>query len=205
MLALTVPALRLLTATSPPLQTPAFGAILDSVELVPAVKLYLWYVTPWWLDDFSGGRITTDLPSRKLFYFADGPGTPATLLATYTDLRHSEPWAALAGSRTNGSPAPQAMLDAATGYLRELHPSVGSIPDPVGSAFSSWGADPHETGWHFWRAGAKSDDVIAAAPQVDPTLPIHICGEAFSRAQAWVEGALVSGAAVVERILAADA
>ena len=70
----------------------------------------------------------------------------------------------------------------------------------MGSALMYWGADPHEVGWHFWRAGANSDEILRAAPQPDATLPVYIANEAFSRRQSWVEGALEAAEAVVARL-----
>jgi monoamine oxidase len=92
------------------------------------------------------------------------------------------------------------MVDAATRQLREVHPRVDAVPEPAGSAFSHWGADPHETGWHYWRAGSRSDDVIAAARQPIDGVDLYLCGEAFSHAQGWVEGALDSARDVVDRL-----
>src|SRR5439155_13624141 len=42
---------------------------------------------------------------------------------------------------------------------------------------------------------------IDLAVQPDPALPIHLCGEVFSRHGAWVEGALGTASTVVDRIL----
>jgi monoamine oxidase len=42
---------------------------------------------------------------------------------------------------------------------------------------------------------------MALAPQPEPELPIYVAGEAFSRAQAWVEGALETADRVVQRLL----
>lgn len=200
-LALPAPALRLLVAGSPPLTTPVIDGMLESVDLWQAAKLYLWFDSPWWRDGFLAGRTTTDLPPRKLYYFDSRPTGPAALLAAYTDGRDVEPWATLADGAPAGSAATVDMLVAASDHLRALHPSTPHIPPPVGSAFIHWGADPHETGWHYWRAGARSDAVIAAAPQPDPGLDLYVCGEAFSRSQAWVEGALETGASVVSKLL----
>ena len=44
--------------------------------------------------------------------------------------------------------------------------------------------------------------MIDLAAQPDPSLPIHICGEVFSRRGAWVEGALETADAVASRLLA---
>jgi monoamine oxidase len=65
-----------------------------------------------------------------------------------------------------------------------------------------WGAEAHETGWHFWRAGNNSDEIIELAVQPDRELPIYLANEAFSRRQSWAEGALESAEAVVARLSA---
>jgi monoamine oxidase len=74
------------------------------------------------------------------------------------------------------------------------------VPSPSGSALKYWGSDPLEVGWAFWRAGARSDEFIDLAIQPDPTLPLYIAGETFSRSQSWAEGALETAQLVVERL-----
>jgi monoamine oxidase len=86
-----------------------------------------------------------------------------------------------------------------TEWLQAAHPGA-IVPMPVGSAFQHWGADPREVAWHFWRAGSNSDENIALAAQPDAALPIHLCGEVFSRHGAWVEGALETADTLVERL-----
>lgn len=204
-LALPVPALAALAAASPIIDSPVHRRIYSAVEVIAATKLYLWYDRPWWRDaprPLEGIRATTDRPSRKLWYLDHAPDQPAALVAAYTDGRETEPMVALAAGVSNGDPAPPAMLDDVLATLALLHPDVAEVPRPRGSAFMHWGADPVETGWHFWRAGDNSDAVIEAALQPDPDVPIYIAGEAFSRAQAWVEGAFETAALVTERVLA---
>src|SRR5262249_33684967 len=153
-----IPALRLLVDASPALASPVLLRGLGAVEAFPASKLYLWYDRPWWREAGRAIRLTTDLPPRKLFYFDTGPDEPAALLAQHTDGRHTEPWFDLAGESGTCSPAPAAVLAAADEFLGAIHPEVRDRPGPTGSAFSLWGADPHETGWTFWRAGDVSDE-----------------------------------------------
>jgi len=196
-LAVAAPALVQLEDASPVLGTTGVRRLLDSVEAFPAAKLYLWYDRPWWGTDDPAIRLTTDLPPRKLFYFGSRSDAPATLLAAYTDGLHTEPWRRLWDGAPAGSPAPAAMLETIQENLRAIHPHVADLPPPTGSAFVLWGGDPHETGWTFWRSDIRSDDVIAAVVQPDPAVDVFICGEAFSRAQAWAEGALESADAVV--------
>lgn len=196
-----VRALELIAAASPALGHRSFGKAFAAVEGFPAMKLYLWYDQPWWRPSVSGIRTVTDLPVRKVFYLDDRSDGPAALLAMYTDAMDVDPWLGLAEGTSDGAPAPRAMLGEVQRCLREMHPE-SAVPEPVGSALMHWGADPHEVGWHFWRSGALSDEVLELAPQPDPSLPIYLAGEAFSRQQSWVEGALESAEAVLTRLLA---
>ncbi len=200
-LALPVAALSALGDESPVVGGQNHRDIYRSVEGFPATKLYLWFERPWWRhpDGPTGIRATTDLPVRKLFYFDHRPGAPAAMLAGYTDGRHTRPIVDLAGAASNGEPAPRALLDAVLEQLQAIHPAA-DVPEPAGSAFMHWGSDPREIGWCYWLAGSNPDDVMPAAVQPDPSVPIYICGESFSRAQAWVEGALETAELVVERI-----
>jgi len=100
-------------------------------------------------------------------------------------------------------PAPQSILDEVQRQLGVLHPGVGTIPAPNGSALQYWGADEREIGWTFWRAGYNSDEMMTAALQPDPAIPVYLAGETFSRSQSWVEGALETAELIVARLLAA--
>jgi monoamine oxidase len=194
------PALSLLGSASDVLRTPSFTRVLGSVEGFPAMKLYLWYERPWWRPGIRGMRTVTDVPLRKVFYLDRDPDAPAALLAMYTDGLDVRPWAELHdGSAPGAAPSP-AILEAIQGQLQAIHPDVGVLPSPIGSALMYWGADPHEVGWHFWRAGFVSDEILQLAPQPDSELPLFLAGEAFSRHQSWVEGALESADAVLERL-----
>jgi monoamine oxidase len=202
-LALPVPALRAL-GNDPRARGLVQSRTYEAIEGFPATKLYLWFDRPWWRHPTSGPkgiRTTTDLPIRKTFYFDTDPDAPAAILASYTDGLDSEPIVELAGGASNGEPAPAPLLAAALRQLRTLHP-YADIPEPAGSAFMHWGSDRREIGWCYWLAGYNPDAVMPVAIQPEPSVPIFICGESFSRAQAWVEGALETAEAATERLLA---
>jgi monoamine oxidase len=97
------------------------------------------------------------------------------------------------------------MLALLQGLLRAAHPETSNIPEPVGSALKYWGADPREVARHFWRAGVVSDEILEVAPQPEPTLPVYVANEAFSRQQSWAEGALEASEAVVQRLTRSSA
>jgi monoamine oxidase len=205
-LTLPIPALDAVAGASPLLDGPNWRRLYRSIQGFQATKLYSWYDRAWWRDGDqppTGLRTTTDLPNRMMFYFDEAPDRPAAMLAAFTDFRHNEPIVALAEGHSRGEPAPPSLLDALHGWLAATHPGA-AVPTPVGSAFQHWGADPREVAWHFWRAGSNSDQMIDLAVQPDPALPIHLCGEVFSRRGAWVEGALETAGAVAGRILEQD-
>ena len=179
-MAIPVPALRQLTATSSALAGHALGRVFDSVEGFPAMKLYLWYAQPWWRPAVRGIRSTTDLPIRKLWYFDGAPGSHSVLLGMYTDGLDVGRWTGLYEGGPAGAPAPPAMLAEVHRQLRKAHPDIADIPAPIGSALMYWGADRHEIGWHFWRSGENSDEILRIAPQPDPALPVYLANEAFS-------------------------
>lgn len=202
-LTLPIPALEALADASPVINELTWRRLYRSIGGFPATKLYCWYDRPWWRDGAdapTGLRTTTDLPNRKIFYFDEAPDRSAAMLAAFTDYRHNEPIVALADGRSGGEPASPGLLEGLRGWLATAHPGA-AVPSPAGSAFQHWGADPREVAWHFWRSGHNSDEMMDLAVQPDPTLPIHLCGEVFSRRGAWVEGALETAEGLAARLL----
>lgn len=66
--------------------------------------------------------------------------------------------------------------------------------------FVDWGADPFGGAWHMWNPGLRSEDVMAAVAQLVPGRALWVCGEAWSRSQGWIEGALESAERLALRI-----
>lgn len=84
--------------------------------------------------------------------------------------------------------APRMMTEEVTRQLTVMH-SLNYTPKVRNAAYRDWGDDPFGGGWNSWNIGVKSWEVKHAV--VQPTdLPLYICGEAYSDAQGWVEGAL---------------
>lgn len=55
-------------------------------------------------------------------------------------------------------------------------------------------------GWNSWNIGVKSWKVKEAITQPIGDYPLYICGEAYSDAQGWVEGALQTADLVLGRL-----
>jgi monoamine oxidase len=85
---------------------------------------------------------------------------------------------------------------ASAGMVAEVARQLGIIhglpytPAVQQAAFRDWGDDPFGGGWNSWNIGVKSWEVKHQIVHPRPEQPLYICGEAYSDAQGWVEGAL---------------
>jgi hypothetical protein len=88
--------------------------------------------------------------------------------------------------------APRLMVEEAHRQLMEMHGVQGraDIPRPYAAAYRDWGEDPYGGGANFWQVNVDSDKVSRAILQPLPSVPVYICGEAYSHFQGWVEGPL---------------
>jgi hypothetical protein len=100
--------------------------------------------------------------------------------------------------------------------LRSLHglnqieaPNQGAqLLPPYAVVYRDWTEEPFGGGWHFWKIGVDSQSVMRfmrkpfrEATSDLPSAPLYICGEAWSRQQGWVEGALATADDVLENEL----
>jgi monoamine oxidase len=86
--------------------------------------------------------------------------------------------------------APLRMVSEVERELQQIH-GLGFVPSVVDAAFKDWGDDPYGGGWNNWNIGVKSWEVKEKIVQpLGDGVPLYICGEAYSDAQGWVEGAL---------------
>jgi len=98
--------------------------------------------------------------------------------------------------RFQNTQAPAVMVHEAMAQIRELH-GLSTIPDPYITYFKNWTEDPYGGGYHAWKAGVDVGGVMRHMRRPDQAEAIHVCGEAYSDQQGWVEGALC----VAERML----
>jgi hypothetical protein len=55
-----------------------------------------------------------------------------------------------------------------------------------------WDPKRGEAAWHYWDVRWKREEVEAVIDRLAAYDGIHICGEAYSSNQGWIEGALHS-------------
>jgi hypothetical protein len=163
------------------------------------------------MQQIEVGESVTDLPIRQLYYWAKDEATGNAVVLIYDDglaltywagLRsHEEKFVGAAGDSPNDGlspwddfPAPARMVEEAHRQIMEMHGvnSRQDIPAPYAASYHDWGDDPYGGGANFWHVGVKSHEVSKKIVQPIPDLPVFICGESYSHAQGWVEGALAT-------------
>ncbi len=190
-------------------------ALIESVTPIPLFKIALAYRTRWWEKlGITKGQTVTDLPIRQCYYWPiEDPKTKHGVILVYDDGSDLDYWAALRSTKhggifknaeaTNGAAthlphwndfgAPKLMVEEVHRQLLEIH---GVKPratiEPFSAAFMDWGTDPFGGGANFWPLHVKSHDVARKILQPMPTEPVYVCGDAYSHAQGWVEGALAT-------------
>jgi monoamine oxidase len=191
----------------PAAREPRFARLIASVTPIPACKGLLLYRRPWWRDHgIIEGRSITDMPARQFYCLGsetvrsqseptDGYG----VLMAYCDEKSVRTWSALAGS-----PSGFAALDGDSALAREVHREAqlvlgATALQPLAAYFQDWTIDPYGGAWHYYALGhdgaVDGEAIVKPLPDQD----LFVCGEAYSFAQGWVEGALERAEAVLQR------
>jgi len=191
---------------------------IRSVIMEPSFKILMGFKEPWWKQlGMDSGHSITDLPLRQCYYFGTDPETGnAMLLGSYGDMETETFWKALSDDKVlfkvkpaksasltelkalDHVQATQLMVDEVMAQLREVHGKMVEIPDPYVTYFRDWSDDPFGAGYHAWKAGVSVKDVMPYMRQPDVKENIHICGEAYSDQQGWVEGAFCEAEKMLE-------
>ncbi len=164
--------------------------MLDAVSPVPLAKLFVTFDAPWWVDaGFAvGDCVRTDLDLQKVYFRSDG----ACLV--YCDSAAARHWSGLMDA---DAACPGTLRQALARQLAQ----VAGVDERLVRIRTV-----HHRFWpegvHFWRLGARPEQVHALLLG-DPAQGIHICGEAYSPNSGWIEGALESVDALMDRLAAA--
>jgi len=199
-----------LVAASPDLTGSPLANGLNAIRSVPACKIFLTFDKPWWRDVPDGpGQIKadtygvshTDLPLRQCYYLGeDANSGEGLMMASYADGEAVEFWRAL-GVDSGRSHALRTGLShrALVEIQRELSQMHGvEVPRPTDGVFINWTEPPFGGAWHNWQPGFRSWECSVAMQSPVPGQSIYVCGEAWSEAQGWTEGALESTEALLQ-------
>ena len=170
------------------------------------------------LTDMPIRQIYFHSPSSPAWGDTARPSHKCTALMLYCDSRDAEYWSLLAdrgdtapfcrpcpvGNKIHDSHisdvleahgVPQRFINVIMRYLEGfvfdgLLPK-DAVSKPVTAIFLDWSRPPYRGGWHAWNAGTRpwQDRGIIARP-FGHDERVFIVGEAFSKEQGWIEGAL---------------
>lgn len=188
---------------------------IRSVEPIPLFKLALCYRERWWERlGITQGQSVTDLPIRQCYYWPVGQTEGPGVILIYNDgldltywaslKQQTQPYASEDGNEPSQEwkehPAPALMVREAHRQLMQMHGlSEHAEALPMAAAYRDWGEDPFGGGANFWPVGVDSLQVAQAVVQPRTDVPVFICGEAYSHAQGWVEGALATAEDMLQR------
>jgi monoamine oxidase len=172
-----------------------FGSVLD----IPLLKCFFVVEDPWWAEDIPHLDLP-NLPAREVHYQKqDGKG----LVMVYADRPYLSFWSQYLrkGYET------RAEIDGDPGLPLAFSRFVGIDPKRIISyGIRHWGIEPYGAACHLWKPGIKSwavqEKISAFSLEHNGSENVHICGEAFSDYQGFIEGALRTAHEVVEKIAA---
>ena len=73
--------------------------------------------------------------------------------------------------------------------------SIKNIPEPEEVHFHLW-----ESGCHFWKTGSDMNNIYDKMLKPIDGTKLYLCGESFSKKQAWIEGAIESCYDVLKKL-----
>ena len=182
-------ALTLLSRDSVIFKSTQFLKDINTVDGIPAIKLFLIYDEPWWKDvpglDIRSSWSATDLPIRACYYMGADPKTQkALLLASINDALSTQYWMGFletafygptgtlfgnplenvsADHHTLTLSEPEHMVDrmveATQKQLKAVHDY--EVPEPCElPIFRNWTLDPYGGGWHSWNPNVDCWEVM---------------------------------------------
>lgn len=176
---------------------PEFRTLMATLAPQRATTTALVYREAWWRPaGLAAGYSVTDMPARHIRHHGTepwrepGPGA----LVSYSDGDNADFWNTLSGRMADtGWIGPEHPI------AQELHRQVSEmfeaklgldLPLPTGAFSHNWTGGFSGAAFHLWSAGSSPE--LAMTDALDPLhgLPLHVCGEAWSMRQGWIEGAL---------------
>ena len=219
-----------LVARNSPLLCGQVYELICSVTPRPLLKLFTTYDHPWWTAaGVQAGRSTTDLPVRQTYYWPQDDGRPvdatdrAMLMASFDDGLNIGFWDGFRPQRRRGgsqpdpkelfqpsehlprgsqwlkNPPPADMVQEVQRQLGVIH-GLQFTPPVIDACYKDWGEDPFGGAWNSWNIGVESASVRERITKPLDDQPVYICGEAYSDAQGWVEGALQTADRVLHKL-----
>jgi len=164
-------------------------ALLDSVIEIPLLKCFFVVKDPWWQENIPNSGVQ-NFPARELHYYKqDTKG----MVMVYADRPGVNFWTQHVASRSHDRAETGCNQHLPMLFAERMNIDPASI---TAYGIRDWTRPPYGAGVHLWKPGIefwKVSEALEAFPLLEGSpRNVHICGEAFSDYQGFMEGAVRS-------------
>ena len=162
--------------------------LLPSVMEIPLLKCFFIIKDPWWKENIPNEGLTA-LPAREIHYSKkDDSGS----IMVYSDRPYINFWSNYVTGEYHERTEIGCNKELPLMFARRMQIDPERI---IMYGIRDWGRDPYGAACHIWRPGVRSWEVspkLEAFSLNKNDKNVHICGEAFSDFQGFMEGSLRS-------------
>ncbi|MDQ1253988.1 MAG: hypothetical protein QG646_3202, partial [Euryarchaeota archaeon] len=192
------------------------GELIDSVIPIPLVKCFFVNENPWWDESIPTQTRALSTPAREIHYAYRKDGSRKRgLVMVYGDPPSMHYWIPFVQQQEHLKAELNLDKRLVEGYLRYLRANLYSndVRELEAEARSiscfgirDWSREPFEAGCHIWKAGVRVEEAIkeltvfSLSGSSPSNKNIHICGEAYSDFQGFIEGGLRTTLKVINHI-----
>jgi hypothetical protein len=187
---------------------------VQSVVPIPLVKCFFVTKNPWWDENTRPQTRAASIPTREIHYsFRQQGEDKLGMVMIYGDDPSSNYWKPFVRNEphiTAELNEDRQLLDRYMKYLRRNPASEDTeeykkeLENITSFGIHDWGREPYKGGCHIWKPGIDVEQVIdelsAFSLSGTGSRNVHICGEAYSDFQGFIEGGLRNALKVIEKI-----
>ena len=200
-----------------PLLPEHIAELVDSVIPIPLVKCFFVNENPWWNESTSPQTRASSTPSREIHYSFKKEGSGKRgLVMVYGDSPSMNYWKPFVQQKEHLKAEVNLDQGLVEGYLQYLrsNPNNTDVREIKAEAeliscfgIRDWSREPFEAGCHIWKTGVRVEEAmkeLTAFSLYGASLSdknIHICDEAYSDFQGFIEGSLRTALKVIKNII----
>jgi len=189
---------------------------VNGVIPFPLLKVFVVLENAWWTEPPEPQQGAHLVPTREVHYFKPAAGSTEAMIMFYTDrpaTAYWHPYIEPPHYRAQTTTREDFKTDLARQVAQLLPMQSGDFEahvmrvrkSIVASAIRDWSERPFGAASHAWAPGIVVTDALAelkafSLEKSQGTKNVHICGEAYSGYQGFIEGALETARDVVDSI-----
>lgn len=193
------------------------GELVDSVIPIPLVKCFFVNEDPWW-DEYTPPQTRiSSTPAREIHYtFRKDGSSKRGIVMVYGDPPSMHYWTPFVQQQDHLKAELNSDQRLVEGYLQYLRsdPDNKNIKEIEAESKSiscfgirDWSCEPFEAGCHVWKSGVRVEEAIKELTAFSlhgasvSNKNVHVCGEAYSDFQGFIEGGLRTALQVIKHII----